>query len=75
MYFIYVLLLQNVSDANDMAEIRSMTGICPQHNILFEDLTCLEHLQLFAGIKGVKGDDRDKEVSGLARHASVLLTQ
>ncbi|XP_060574789.1 cholesterol transporter ABCA5-like isoform X2 [Ruditapes philippinarum] len=52
----------NVSDANDMAEIRSMTGICPQHNILFEDLTCLEHLQLFAGIKGVKGDDRDKEI-------------
>ena len=46
-----------------MAEIRSMTGICPQHNILFEDLTCLEHLQLFAGIKGVKGDNKEQEVS------------
>lgn len=30
-----------------------MCGICPQHNILYDELTCREHLILFAGIKGV----------------------
>lgn len=28
-------------------------GVCPQHDVLFDDLTVREHLQLFAGIKGV----------------------
>ena len=46
-----------------MEIIRQKTGICPQHNILFDDLTCVEHLQLFAGIKGVPDDQIEKEVS------------
>lgn len=52
----------DVSNANDMELIRQKTGICPQHNILFDDLTCVEHLQLFAGIKGVPDDQIEKEV-------------
>lgn len=51
-----------MSDPNDMTEIRSMTGVCPQHNILFEDLTCVEHLQLFAGIKAIDKYKRETEV-------------
>ena len=48
-----------------MEIIRQKTGICPQHNILFDDLTCVEHLQLFAGIKGVPDDKVEKEVDSL----------
>jgi ATP-binding cassette, subfamily A (ABC1), member 3 len=29
-------------------------GVCPQHDILFEDLTVREHLELFAVFKGME---------------------
>ncbi|KAI7820422.1 hypothetical protein BC939DRAFT_234263 [Gamsiella multidivaricata] len=38
---------------NEMTEIRSMMGVCPQHDILFDDLTAEEHIQLYAGLKNV----------------------
>jgi ATP-binding cassette subfamily A (ABC1) protein 3 len=34
-----------------MDEIRHFMGVCPQHNILFDDLTVKEHLVLFANFK------------------------
>lgn len=39
----------------DMTAIRQTLGVCPQHDILFDDLTVLEHIRLFASIKGVSG--------------------
>ncbi|CAG9831939.1 unnamed protein product, partial [Diabrotica balteata] len=43
----------DVRNANDMDKIRRMTGVCPQHDILFDDLTPREHLEFFAAIKGI----------------------
>ena len=40
-----------------------MCGICPQHNILYEELTTKEHLIIFAGIKGVPAEQTEQEVS------------
>eukprot|EP01052_Picozoa_sp_SAG31_P004874 SAG31_NODE_207_length_20316_cov_20.465400_4_plen_1865_part_00 len=40
-------------DIKDADTVRPIMGICPQHDILFEKLTCRQHLRLFAGIKGV----------------------
>eukprot|EP01043_Picozoa_sp_COSAG02_P054221 COSAG02_NODE_6106_length_3793_cov_2.481244_1_plen_788_part_00 len=37
----------------DMTAIRQALGVCPQHDILFDDLTVFEHIRLFASIKGV----------------------
>lgn len=34
-----------------MDQIRSMTGVCPQHDILFDNLTPKEHLEFFAAVK------------------------
>lgn len=34
-----------------MDKIRRMTGVCPQHDILFENLTPREHLEFFAAVK------------------------
>lgn len=37
--------------------IREMIGICPQHDILFDELTATEHIKLYAGLKGVAESD------------------
>ena len=34
-----------------MDEIRRFTGVCPQHDILWNELTAMEHLDLFARLK------------------------
>ncbi len=36
---------------HDMAAIRHEIGVCPQHNILFPELTVTEHLIMFAAFK------------------------
>ena len=38
-----------------LSEIRTMTGICPQQNVLFPTLTVREHLRFFGCIKGSHG--------------------
>ncbi|XP_045142225.1 ATP-binding cassette sub-family A member 13 [Echinops telfairi] len=35
----------------DLSAVRMELGVCPQHNVLFDNLTVLEHLLLFASIK------------------------
>ena len=39
---------------SEMVAIRRKLGVCPQHDILFPELTVEEHLQLFAFFKGTK---------------------
>jgi len=45
-----------------MTKLRTMTGICAQQNVLFDDLTAWEHLMLFCGIKGVSDKDHKRAV-------------
>jgi ATP-binding cassette subfamily A (ABC1) protein 3 len=35
-----------------MEEIRKVMGVCPQFDILYDDLTVKEHLELYAVFKG-----------------------
>ncbi|KAH9245889.1 hypothetical protein BASA81_016591 [Batrachochytrium salamandrivorans] len=46
-------LMYNLSVRHQSQRIRRSMGICPQHDILFDDLTAREHIELYAGIKGV----------------------
>ena len=39
--------------ATQMSAIRRSLGVCPQYDILFDQLTVREHLEFFADIKGV----------------------
>ena len=48
---------------NNMDKFRLKIGICPQHDILFEDLTIKEHLNMFSIFKGVPNDLIDQEVN------------
>ena len=66
MFSVSGCFLQDVSCSGDMEEIRSMCGICPQHNILYDDLSAKEHLEIFAGIKGVPANMVAAEVSTCA---------
>lgn len=45
-----------------MEEIRRNLGVCPQHDILFPELTVQEHLRMFASFKGVPRRDLNDEV-------------
>ncbi|KAL8128675.1 hypothetical protein V2J09_017830 [Rumex salicifolius] len=63
----------------DMDDIRKELGVCPQHDILFPDLTVKEHLELFAVLKGVKDDVLESDVTemidevGLADKANTII--
>ncbi|KAF9109547.1 ATP-binding cassette sub- A member 1 [Mortierella sp. AM989] len=50
-------MFYGLSMNSEMAEIRSMMGVCPQHDILFGDMTAEEHIQLYAGLKNVPKHD------------------
>jgi len=57
----------------DMSEIRKNLGVCPQHDILFPDLTVVEHLNMFAMFKGAKSEDLAEVVETMI--VSVGLTE
>lgn len=47
----------------DIEKARSSMGICPQQNILFNDLTVREHIIFFCRLKGMKNSSKiDQEV-------------
>ena len=53
----------NILDSMNMEIFREKLGICPQHDILFEDLTIREHLEMFSIFKGVELTEVDNEVN------------
>uniref|UniRef100_A0A4W2CGI7 ABC transporter domain-containing protein n=1 Tax=Bos indicus x Bos taurus TaxID=30522 RepID=A0A4W2CGI7_BOBOX len=48
---------KNLSEMQDLEEIRKITGVCPQFNVQFDTLTVKENLRLFAKIKGIQPKD------------------
>ena len=52
----------DILDGDNMDEFRQKLGICPQHDILFDDLNIKEHLAMFAIFKGVDSSKVDEEV-------------
>ena len=47
-------LIDNTSCVNDIDNARKKFGICPQHDILWDEVTPREHLHSFALIRGVE---------------------
>ena len=52
----------NILDESQMEEFRNKLGICPQHDILFPQLTVREHLEMFCFFKGFDRNKIDEEV-------------
>ena len=44
--------MYNYDISTDMDSIRQIMGVCPQFDILWNELTAKEHLQIFAKLKG-----------------------
>ena len=53
----------DILDSNNMDTFRTKLGICPQHDVLFEDLTIREHLEMFCIFKGYSSDNIDNEIN------------
>ncbi|KAM6914527.1 phospholipid-transporting ATPase ABCA3 [Lycodopsis pacificus] len=51
----------------DMALIRRSLGLCPQHDVLFDNLTVREHLLFYAQLKGFSKDKIPDEVDRTIR--------
>ncbi|XP_071044386.1 phospholipid-transporting ATPase ABCA3 [Parasteatoda tepidariorum] len=45
--------INGVDILTNTSQARKGLGVCPQHNVLFNTLTVMEHLKIFAGLKGV----------------------
>lgn len=45
-----------------MDSVRQFLGVCPQQDILFEQLTPYEHLNIFCDFKGVASDEIEDEI-------------
>ena len=44
--------IYGASTSTNIDRVRSMSGVCPQHDMLFPELTVREHIELFKKIKG-----------------------
>ncbi|XP_020526672.1 ABC transporter A family member 1 isoform X2 [Amborella trichopoda] len=60
------------STRTDMDVIRKQLGVCPQHDILFTELTVKEHLEIYAILKGVSGDTSESEISGILNEIGLV---
>lgn len=50
---------------NEMDEVRTFMGVCPQHDVLFDMLTPEEHLDIFYDFKGGDPARKEEELRGL----------
>ena len=53
----------DILDSNNMDKFRKILGICPQHDVLFDDLTIREHLEMFCIFKGYASNDINGEIN------------
>uniref|UniRef100_A0A5F8H748 ABC transporter domain-containing protein n=1 Tax=Monodelphis domestica TaxID=13616 RepID=A0A5F8H748_MONDO len=52
----------NLSEMEDLEEIKKITGVCPQFNVHVDFLTVRENLRLYAKIKGIPPEKVEQEV-------------
>ena len=55
----------NVKNPSDLRKLRTGFGVCLQQDILFDELTPIEHLEFFGRIKGLMNDNLNDEVEFL----------
>lgn len=55
-------LINNKDIRKDIAGVRSSLGLCPQHNVLFDELTVREHIIFFSRLKGLDDKEIEQEI-------------
>ena len=61
-----------VSVRKNLAAVRNMLGVCPQHDILWNDLTAREHMRLFAEMKGIPSKEMKEEIDALLERVQLI---
>ena len=51
--------------------VRSILGVCPQHDILWEDLTAKEHMELFGNLKDIPKQQMQNEIGTLLKEVQL----
>lgn len=64
--------INNYNVRTHTRKARSGIGLCPQHNVLFEELTVYEHLSFFAQLKGVPITEIGNQVDRLLLKLSLV---
>ncbi|KAG4068832.1 hypothetical protein HA402_004980 [Bradysia odoriphaga] len=60
-------LIDGYDIRSNMDMARSSMGFCPQHNILFDELTVREHILFYSRLKGLSVKDANEEVEKYVR--------
>ena len=55
----------------EMAEIRKALGVCPQQNVLFAELSPVEHLALYGELKGLRAADLVVAIGDMLRRVGL----
>lgn len=58
--------------STELDQIRQSLGVCPQHDVLFDNLTVQEHLELYTVFKGVKPKDCEDEINQMLSDLELL---
>jgi ABC-type multidrug transport system ATPase subunit len=53
--------------SQSLQQLRQHLGVCPQHDILFPQLTVMQHLLLYAAVKGLAWGERAVEAKKVTR--------
>ncbi|EFJ52407.1 hypothetical protein VOLCADRAFT_79211 [Volvox carteri f. nagariensis] len=56
-------LIEGLDITSQMPKIYSLMGVCPQHDLLWEQLTAEEHLLFYGRLKGLKGAELSNAVT------------
>ena len=62
----------NIISTEGYSKFRKYLGICPQHDVLFDDLTVKEHLEMFCVFKSVQKEKIPKEIDKILQDFDLL---
>ncbi len=65
----------NVDMFEQMDEVREFMGVCPQHDVLFDNLTPREHLDIFYDFKGGDPKRKQQEINSLIADVGLTIDQ
>jgi ABC-type multidrug transport system ATPase subunit len=64
--------IEGYSILDEMEEARESFGMCPQHDVLMDQLTVVEHLMMFATIKGASHAEAEEEVEKMLHSVGLV---
>ena len=54
----------------DIKGVRQSLGLCPQHNVLFDNLSVIDHMWFYGSLKGLSGKSLEEEIEKYAIYIS-----